>query len=73
MSDENKTSKRSSKGTKEMNHPEQYPTEKESLFDQFESQQNVDPIPMEDLKQELRDEKKKHKTKNDSSSAKKYK
>ncbi|WP_227936754.1 hypothetical protein [Alkalihalobacillus deserti] len=58
---------------KKRNHPEQYPTEKESLFDQFESEQHVDPIPMEDLKQELRDQKNKHKTKNDSSSERKYK
>ncbi|WP_100407995.1 hypothetical protein [Bacillus solitudinis] len=58
---------------KNMDHPEQYPTEKESLFDQFESQQNVDPIPMEDLKIERREEKEKHKTKNESSSENKYK
>ncbi|WP_026675330.1 hypothetical protein [Alkalihalobacterium bogoriense] len=58
---------------KKLDHPEQYPTEKESLFDKFESQQTVDPIPMEDLKIEKREEKEKHKTKSDSSSEQKYK
>ncbi|MFC0272909.1 hypothetical protein ACFFIX_15885 [Metabacillus herbersteinensis] len=53
-------------------HPEQYPTDKVSLFDRFEDEQNVDPIPMEDLKIEKRDEKKNHKTKDDSSSERKY-
>ena len=72
MSKENKNPK-SVNDRKQLDHPEQYPTNEKSLFDQFEAQQHVDPIPMEDLKQELRDEKKKHKTKNDSSSAQKYK
>ncbi|MFD0826548.1 hypothetical protein ACT8ZR_12875 [Neobacillus sp. M.A.Huq-85] len=54
-------------------HPEQYPTEKESLFDRFESEQNVDPIPVEDLKEEQREEKAKHASKDTSSSEKKYK
>ena len=57
----------------ESDHPEQYKTEKKSLFDRFESEQNVDPIPMEDLKMELQEEKQKHKTKNQSSSEEKYK
>ncbi|MDQ6595125.1 hypothetical protein E2K98_03885 [Bacillus salipaludis] len=54
-------------------HPEQYPTENESLFDRFESEQNVDPIPVEDLKEEQREEKAKHDSKDTSSSEKKYK
>jgi hypothetical protein len=54
-------------------HPEQYPTEKESLFDMWESEQNVDPIPMEDLKLEQREEKRKGETKHESSSEEKYK
>lgn len=57
---------------KDMDNPEQYSTEKESLFDKFESEQNVDPIPMEDLKLEKREEKQKHKSKRNSSSEKKY-
>jgi hypothetical protein len=55
-----------------MDHPEQYETERESLFDRFESEKNVDPIPMEDLKQEKREEKDGHHTKDTSSSEKKY-
>ncbi|WP_309252358.1 hypothetical protein [Paenibacillus spongiae] len=31
-------------------HPEQYPTDEPSLFDVWESQKNVNPVPMEDLK-----------------------
>ncbi len=58
---------------KKLDNPEQYPTEQKSLFDRFESQQTVDPIPMEDLKLERREEKEKHKTKNNSSSEQKYK
>lgn len=56
-----------------MDHPEQYKTNNKTLFDRFESEQNVDPIPMEDLKMELREEKQKHKTKDQSSSEEKYK
>lgn len=54
-------------------HPEQYPTERESLFDLHESEQNVDPLPLEDIKIELREEKRKDQTKNSSSSDHKYK
>lgn len=54
-------------------HPEQYPTDQESLFDRFESEQNVDPIPMEDLNLEKQEEKKKDGTsKHRSSSNHKY-
>ncbi|MFG6495516.1 hypothetical protein P8610_09170 [Fictibacillus sp. UD] len=61
------------KQEKKMDNPEQYKTDKESLFDKFESEQNVDPIPMEDLKQEKREEKDKKGTKDSSSSEEKYK
>lgn len=56
-----------------MDQPEQYPTDKESLFDKFESERNVDPIPMEDLNEEKHEEKEKHHSKDTSSSEKKYK
>jgi len=56
----------------ERDHPEQYPTEKESLFDKDESMQNVDPIPVEDLNLEKQEEKDKEGTKHRSSSDKKY-
>jgi hypothetical protein len=57
---------------KETDHLEQYKTNKKTLFERFESQQTVDPIPMEDLKMELREEKQKHKTKDNSSSEENY-
>ncbi|MCM3718292.1 hypothetical protein [Fictibacillus phosphorivorans] len=56
-----------------MDNPEQFKTDKESLLDKFESEQNVDSIPLEDLKQEKREEKDKTGTKDSSSSEKKYK
>ncbi|MGN8845318.1 hypothetical protein ACTNDN_21185 [Niallia sp. HCP3S3_B10] len=70
---EDKGKTTSNKKQMNMDNPEQYPTENESLFDKFEIEQTVDPIPMEDLKEELQEEKAKHDTKNTSSSEKKYK
>lgn len=55
-----------------MDHPEQYATEKESLFDRFDSELNVDPIPVEELNEKVKDEEDKDHTKNTSSSEKKY-
>lgn len=49
-------------------HPERYKTEKPSLFDLYESERNVDPIPVEELNEKVKDEKNKEKTKNTSSS-----
>lgn len=54
-------------------NPEQYPTENTSLFDMWESEKHVDPIPVEDLKLERKDEKHKSRSKNESSSENKYK
>ncbi|WP_123043860.1 hypothetical protein [Cohnella candidum] len=56
----------------ERDNPEQYPTENESLFDMWESERNVDPIPVEDVKMEQREERDKDGTKNESSSEEKY-
>ena len=53
-------------------HPEQYPTNEPSLFDMWESEKNVDPIPMEDLNLDKKEEKRQTHTKNESSSLKKY-
>lgn len=53
-------------------HPEQYPTENPSLFELHESEQNVDPIPVEDLTLEQQEEQDKEGTKHRSSSDKKY-
>lgn len=75
MTDESRKKGQQKKNTRKVNrdHPEQYPTEKESLFDMHKSQQFVDAIPMEDLKIEQRDEKKKKKSKDSSSSYQYYK
>jgi hypothetical protein len=53
-------------------NPEQYATDNQSLFDLYESERNVDPIPMEDLNMEVKEEKDKEATKHNSSSKKKY-
>ncbi len=55
-----------------LDHPEQYPTENESLFDMHEEEQNVDPLPMEDIGMEQQEEKDKDATKQRSSSPDKY-
>lgn len=70
--DENKRKQDLDYSQKNMDNPEQYPTENESLFDKFKSEQTVDPIPMEDLREELLEEKAKHESKHTSSSEKKY-
>lgn len=60
-------------GAGKMDHPEQYPTDNESLFDKFESEQHVDPIPMEDVRLEQEEEKQRDGTsKHRSSSEDKY-
>jgi hypothetical protein len=46
------------------NNPENAELE-ESILDQHESEQNVDPIPIDELKKDQRDEKKKHDTKDE--------
>jgi hypothetical protein len=54
-------------------HPEQYPTEEESLFDLFVSERTVDPIPVEDQKLEQREEQQRDgSSKSSSSSERKY-
>ncbi|WP_055109082.1 hypothetical protein [Paenibacillus ihumii] len=53
-------------------HPEQYPTSHSSLFDMHESEMHVDPIPVEDLKLEVQEERNKEATKHRSSSEGKY-
>lgn len=59
-------------GRKDMDNPEQYATDKKSLHDLFESEQTVDSIPIEDLKEEQREEQHGRKTKDTSSTEKKY-
>jgi hypothetical protein len=55
-----------------MDQPEKYETSNQSLFDKFESERNVDPIPMEDLNEEQQEEKTPHDTKDTVSGDKKY-
>lgn len=55
-----------------MDNPEQYKTDKKTLTEMHEEEMNVDTIPMEDLKQEKREEKDKRGTKNSSSSEEKF-
>ncbi|KKB37146.1 hypothetical protein [Bacillus thermotolerans] len=55
-----------------MDNPEQMKTDKESIYDKFESEQTVDSIPLEDLKMEQEEEKNEHDTKSNSSSEEKF-
>lgn len=57
-----------------MSSPDQVDSEKESLFDKDESMQHVDPIPVEELNEKVKDEKPENRedTKSTSSSDKKY-
>lgn len=56
----------------ERDHPEQYPTDSPSLFDLHEDERHTDPIPVEDLKLEVQEERDKEETKDRSSSDRKY-
>ncbi len=58
--------------TQNMDNPEQYETTNKSLHDKFKSELTVDPIPMEDLNEEKREEKEGRHSKDTSSSEKKY-
>ncbi|SDE62137.1 hypothetical protein SAMN02799630_05947 [Paenibacillus sp. UNCCL117] len=53
-------------------NPEQIPTDQPSLFDLYESERTVDPIPLEDQKISQQDEKHKERTKSSSGSERKY-
>lgn len=55
-----------------IDHPEQYPTDRQSLFELHESEATVDAIPIEDLTLEQHEEKHKEATKHHSSSNDKY-
>ncbi|KWZ80661.1 MULTISPECIES: hypothetical protein [Heyndrickxia] len=61
------------KSQRKMHNPEQFATENEDMHDKFMSEQTVDPIPMEDLREEKLEEKTDHDKKTTSSSEKKYK
>lgn len=56
-----------------MDNPENLPTNKESIYDMHEDMQNVDPIPLEDVRLEEQEEERHRETKSSSSSEEKYK
>lgn len=56
---------------KKYDNPDMVNTDKESLFDKHEDMQTVDPIPVEELNEEVKDEKDKRGTKHRSDSEKK--
>ncbi|MDS9472886.1 hypothetical protein KGS98_13245 [Sporosarcina pasteurii] len=55
-----------------MDNPEHLKTDKESIYDMHEDMKTVDPIPLEDLKMEEREEKVHRDSKNRSSSQDKF-
>nr|WP_075618943.1 hypothetical protein [Paenisporosarcina indica] len=57
---------------RELDNPDVVKTDKESLFDMHEDMNTVDPIPVEELNQQVKDEKNHRKTKDTSSSEERY-
>lgn len=57
---------------RDLDNPDLVRTDKESLFDMHEDMQNVDSIPVEELTQNMKDEKNHRKTKDSSSSDERY-
>lgn len=51
-----------------MDNPEQVKTDKKTMHEMHEEEMNVDSIPLEDLKQDMKDEKNPRSTKGDSAS-----
>ncbi|KPN94603.1 hypothetical protein [Lysinibacillus sp. ZYM-1] len=58
--------------TRNTNNPDVLDTAKESIFDKHEDMKTVDPIPVEELNEKVKDEQQKTKTKNSSATAKRY-
>ncbi|SER99650.1 hypothetical protein [Psychrobacillus sp. OK032] len=55
-----------------LDNPDLVDTEKESIFDTDEKMNTVDPIPVEELNEQVKDEENKDATKSTSSSEKRY-
>lgn len=55
-----------------MDNPENLPTDKVSIYDMHKDMQNVDAIPLEDIRLEEQEQKHQHDTKSRSSSEEKY-
>ena len=58
--------------TRRTNNPDVLDTDKESIFDKHEDMNTVDPIPVEELNEKVKDEKNKTKTKDTSATDKLY-
>ncbi|MET4559383.1 hypothetical protein ABIA69_000526 [Lysinibacillus parviboronicapiens] len=58
--------------TRRTNNPDVLDTDKESIFDKHEDMNTVDPIPVEELNEKVKDEKNKTKTKDTSATDKRY-
>jgi len=57
---------------RDLDNPDVVKTDKESLFDMHEDMQTVDPIPVEELNENVKDERNHRKTKDSSSSEDRY-
>jgi hypothetical protein len=55
-----------------LDNPDLVDTDKESIFDRDESMQNVDPIPVEELNEKVKDEKNNEKKKSTSATDKRF-
>lgn len=58
--------------TRNTNNPDVLDTDKESIFDKHEDMKTVDPIPVEELNEKVKDERHKSKTKDSSATDKRY-
>ena len=57
---------------KNLEKPDMVNSDRESLFDMHEDMQTVDPLPVEELNEKVKDEKNKEHTKDSSASETKY-
>lgn len=58
---------------KKKNNPEKFKKDRKSQLEVDQLVMPIDDLPLEDIKEEMREEKDKHNSKNQSSSEKKYK
>ncbi|TDL34907.1 hypothetical protein E2R51_04065 [Jeotgalibacillus sp. S-D1] len=64
------TKNNSNRTSQKLKQPDRINSDKESILDKVEDEQMTDPVPVEDLGQEMKEEKNKTKTKSTSSSEK---
>lgn len=70
--DENKNPLKKRDTAKKMDNPDLLETENESLFEKHEDMQTVDSLPVEELNDKVKDERRKDHTKDTSASERKY-